>query len=197
MIASVVTAALLVGYRKNSNLPSSESAGPTPAGLIFATFGPTIVRNGAVFFCDSISTDECSSLFDHWTIQRRPAIFFVMSKGRVAGHDKSEVLQGTLDLMILKTLQALGPLHGFGLARRIEQVSEDVLKLNEGTVYTSLLRLQQQGWIASHWGASENNRKARFYSITRSGKKQLQRETENWKRIAGVIGRILCLEGEE
>ena len=81
--------------------------------------------------------------------------------------DKSEVLQGTLDMMILKTLHALGPLHGFGIARRIEQVSEDVLTLNEGTVYTSLLRLQQQGWIASEWGTSENNRKARFYSITR------------------------------
>src|SRR6266487_204553 len=91
---------------------------------------------------------------------------------------KSEVLQGTLDLMVLKTLQALGPLHGFGVARRIEQVSEDVLRLNEGTVYTSLLRLQQQGWIVSNWGASENNRKAKFYSITRRGLKQFPRETE-------------------
>jgi transcriptional regulator len=94
----------------------------------------------------------------------------------------------------LKTLHALGPLHGFGIARRIEQVSDDVLQLNEGTVYTSLLRLQQQGWIASTWGVSENNRKARFYSITRQGLKQLARETENWERIAGVIGRVLRLE---
>jgi PadR family transcriptional regulator PadR len=109
---------------------------------------------------------------------------------------KSEVLQGTLDLMILKTLHALGPLHGFGIARRIEQLSEDVLQLNEGTVYTSLLRLQQQGWIASEWGASENNRKARFYSITKQGQKQLQLETENWERISGVIGRVLSLEGQ-
>src|SRR5262250_3324113 len=93
--------------------------------------------------------------------------------------EKSEVLQGTLDLMILKTLHALGPQHGFGIARRIEQVSEDVLKLNEGTVYTSLLRLQQQGWIAAKWGVSENNRKARYYSITKSGLKQLTIETEN------------------
>ena len=107
-----------------------------------------------------------------------------MSTGK-AGTARSEVLQGTLDLMILKTLQALGPLHGFGIARRIEQVSEEVLQLNEGTVYTSLLRLQQQGWIDSHWGTSENNRKARFYAITRSGLKQLARETENWNRIAG------------
>lgn len=108
--------------------------------------------------------------------------------------DKSEVLQGTLDLMILKTLQALGPLHGFGLARRIEQLSEEVLTLNEGTVYTSLLRLQQKSWIASEWGVSENNRRARFYSITRRGLKQLAVETENWERIAAVIGRVLALE---
>jgi PadR family transcriptional regulator, regulatory protein PadR len=109
---------------------------------------------------------------------------------------KSEVLQGTLDLMILKTLYALGPLHGFGIARRIEQISGDVLQLNEGTVYTSLLRLQQQGWIGSKWGKSENNRKARFYSITRQGVKRLRDETENWERISGVIGRVLALGRE-
>ena len=107
------------------------------------------------------------------------------------GAKKSEVLQGTLDLMILKTLHALGPLHGFGIARRIEQLSDEVLQLNEGTVYTSLLRLQQHGWIASEWGTSENNRKAKFYSITKRGLKQLALETENWERISGVIGRVL------
>jgi PadR family transcriptional regulator, regulatory protein PadR len=111
--------------------------------------------------------------------------------------EKSEVLQGTLDLMILKTLQALGPQHGFGIARRIEQVSEQMLKLNEGTVYTSLLRLQQQGWIDSDWGVSENNRKAKFYSITKRGLKQLATETENWERISGIIGRVLRLEGQK
>lgn len=109
---------------------------------------------------------------------------------------RSEVLQGTLDLMILKTLHALGPQHGFGIARRIEQVSENVLQLNEGTVYTSLLRLQQQGWIAAKWGVSENNRKARYYSITSAGLKQLALETKNWERISGVIGRVLGLQGE-
>jgi len=109
---------------------------------------------------------------------------------------KSEVLQGTLDLMILKTLHALGPQHGFGIARRIEQVSHDVLQLNEGTVYTSLLRLLQQGWIAAQWGTSDNNRKAKFYSITARGQKQLALETENWERISGVVGRVLRLEGE-
>jgi PadR family transcriptional regulator PadR len=111
-----------------------------------------------------------------------------MSKG------KSEVLQGTLDLMVLKTLDAMGPQHGYGIARRIEQVSQDVLQLNEGTVYTSLLRLQQQGWISSGWGVSENNRKARFYRITRSGRKQLAAEAANWERIAGVMTRVLELE---
>ncbi len=110
------------------------------------------------------------------------------------GDKKSEVLQGTLDLMVLKTLHSMGPLHGFGIARRIEQLSEDVLQLNEGTVYTSLLRLQQQGWIASAWGTSENNRKARYYSITRLGKKRLEIETENWERFAGVVGRVLSQE---
>jgi PadR family transcriptional regulator PadR len=117
-----------------------------------------------------------------------------MSKGKPAPQ-RSEVLQGTLDLMILKALHALGPLHGYGIARRIEQISEEILQLNEGTVYTSLLRLQQNGWIASEWGASENNRRARFYSITKSGIRQLERETENWERISGVIGRVLRLEG--
>ena len=110
--------------------------------------------------------------------------------------DRSEVLQGTLDLMILKTLHALGPQHGFGIARRIEHLSEDVLTLNEGTVYTSLLRLQQKSWITSEWGLSENNRRARFYSITKRGMKQLALETENWERISAVIGRVLALEAK-
>jgi PadR family transcriptional regulator PadR len=129
-------------------------------------------------------------------LQGSNAIFFAISKGDVVAAERSEVLQGTLDLMILKTLHVLGPLHGFGIARRLEQLSEEVLKLNEGTVYTSLLRLQQQGWIASEWGASENNRKARFYSITKRGLKQLALETENWERISGVIGRVLSQEGQ-
>jgi transcriptional regulator len=106
---------------------------------------------------------------------------------------KSEILQGTLDLMVLKTLHAIGPLHGYGIARRLEQISDDVLQLNQGTIYASLARLLQRGWIAAAWGASENNRKARFYSITKAGRKQLTAETENWKRIAGVIGRVLRL----
>ena len=124
------------------------------------------------------------------------AILYAMSKGRRAQNTRSEVLQGTLDLMILKTLQAMGPLHGFGIARRLELLSQDVLHLNEGTVYTSLLRMQQAGWIAAEWGASENNRKAKFYSITKRGLKQLARETEDWERISGVIHRLLQMEGE-
>src|SRR5690349_7422858 len=119
-----------------------------------------------------------------------------MSKGKAGVPRKSEVLQGTLDLMILKTLRAMGPLHGFGIARRLEQLSREVLHLNEGTVYTSLLRLRQEGWIAAEWGSSDNNRKAKFYSITKSGVRQLAKETEEWERISGVIGRVLRLEGQ-
>ena len=106
---------------------------------------------------------------------------------------RTEVLQGTLDLMVLKTLESMGPLHGYGIARRIEQVSEEVLQLNQGTIYASLVRLQQKGWISADWGASENNRRAKFYSLTRSGRKRLQAEAENWEKVAGVMGRILQL----
>jgi PadR family transcriptional regulator PadR len=119
-----------------------------------------------------------------------------MSKEEKSRPAKSDVLQGTLDLMVLQALDALGPLHGYGIARRIEQISDQVLQLNEGTVYTALLRLQQGGLIDAEWGASENNRRAKFYSITRSGRKQLVRETENWVRISGVIGRLLQLSGK-
>jgi PadR family transcriptional regulator, regulatory protein PadR len=124
----------------------------------------------------------------------RDNILWNVHRSAPVSEKKSEVLQGTLDLMVLKTLYAMGPQHGFGIARRIEQVSDGVLDLNEGTVYTALLRLQQQGWIASKWGASENNRRARFYSITRLGTKQLERETKNWERVAGVMDRVLRLE---
>lgn len=107
------------------------------------------------------------------------------------GEARSEILQGTLDLMVLKTLQAMGALHGYGIARRIEQISGQVLLLNQGTIYASLVRLLQKGWISAAWGTSENNRKARFYSITTRGQKQLREETENWERIAGVMERVL------
>ena len=106
--------------------------------------------------------------------------------------EKAEVLQGTLDLMVLKTLDTLGPMHGFGIARRLEQVSEDLLQLNQGTIYPALLRLQQRGWITSRLGTSENNRRARFYSLTRLGRRQLAKETENWERMAAVIARLLA-----
>ncbi len=104
------------------------------------------------------------------------------------------MLQGTLDLMVLKTLEALGPQHGYGISRRIEQLSNELLQLNEGMVYASLLRLTQRGWIRSAWGASENNRRAKFYSITATGRRRLAHEAENWERIAGVIARVLRLE---
>jgi PadR family transcriptional regulator, regulatory protein PadR len=104
---------------------------------------------------------------------------------------RSEILQGTLDLMVLKTLEAMGSLHGYGIARRIEQISEEALQINQGTIYASLVRLLQKGWISAAWGASENNRKAKFYSITKAGRKRLTAEAENWERISGVIGRVL------
>jgi PadR family transcriptional regulator PadR len=109
----------------------------------------------------------------------------------MASQSRSEILQGTLDLMVLKTLAAMGSLHGYGIARRIEQISEEALQINQGTIYASLVRLLHKGWISAEWGTSENNRKARFYSITKAGRKQLQAETQNWHRVAGVIGRVL------
>ena len=105
--------------------------------------------------------------------------------------EQSEILQGTLDLMVLKTLASMGSLHGYGIARRIEQVSEEALLINQGTIYASLVRLMQKGWITGAWGTSDNNRKAKFYSITKSGRKQLGTEARNWERISGVIGRVL------
>jgi PadR family transcriptional regulator, regulatory protein PadR len=107
--------------------------------------------------------------------------------------DKSEILQGTLDLMVLKTLDAMGPLHGYGIARRIEQISEEALRINQGTIYASLVRLMHKRWIAGAWGTSDNNRKAKFYSLTKIGRKQLHAQAENWERISTVIGRVLRL----
>jgi PadR family transcriptional regulator PadR len=106
---------------------------------------------------------------------------------------KSDILQGTLDLMVLKTLDAMGPLHGYGIARRLEQISGEALQVNQGTIYLCLVRLLQKRWITAEWGASENNRKAKFYSISKAGGKQLVAETANWERVSGVIGRLLQL----
>jgi PadR family transcriptional regulator PadR len=103
----------------------------------------------------------------------------------------SDVPYGTLDLMVLKTLQGMGPLHGYGIARRIEQVARGMLALNQGTIYPALLRLEQKGWITSEWGTSENNRRARFYAITRDGRKQLAAETESWTRTVAMVKRML------
>lgn len=108
------------------------------------------------------------------------------------GNNKSDVLQGTLDLMVLKTLESMGPLHGYGIARRIEQVSADALRLNQGTIYPALLRLEQRGWIKSEWGTSETNRRAKFYTLSRIGRKQMEMETENWERIAATMARFLA-----
>ena len=105
---------------------------------------------------------------------------------------KSDVLQGTLDLMVLKTLESMGPLHGYGIARRIEQVSANTLSLNQGTIYPALLRLEQRRWVKSEWGVSETGRRAKFYSLSRTGRKQIEHETENWERIAATMARFLA-----
>ena len=105
---------------------------------------------------------------------------------------KSDVLQGTLDLMVLKTLESMGPLHGYGIARRIEQVSANNLSLNQGTIYPALLRLEQRGWVKGEWGISETGRRAKFYSLTRLGRSQMAQETENWGRIAATMARFLA-----
>lgn len=112
------------------------------------------------------------------------------------GKGRAELLQGTLDLMVLKTLAVMGPQHGYGIARRIEQISEDALQLNEGTVYASLLRLRQRGLISASWGRSENNRRARFYTINRAGRRKLTAQTEDWERVAAVMARVLRLSVE-
>ncbi len=107
------------------------------------------------------------------------------------GEDRPDVLQGTLDLMVLKTLETMGPQHGYGIARRIEQVSGDSLRLNQGTIYPALLRLQQRGWIKSEWGVSESNRRAKYYSLSRIGRKRIEQEARNWERIAATMARFL------
>ena len=112
----------------------------------------------------------------------------------MATDERADILQGTLDLMVLKTLDAMGPLHGYGIAKRIEQLSGDALQINQGTIYLCLVRLVQRRWIAASWGTSDNNRRAKFDEITRTGRKQLVAETEHWERIAGVIGRLLQLD---
>jgi PadR family transcriptional regulator PadR len=109
--------------------------------------------------------------------------------------NKTDVLQGTLDLMVLKTLDAMGPQHGYGIAQRLQQVSEQALQLNQGTLYPALLRLEQRGWISSTWGTSENNRRARFYALTRGGRRQLRREADDWQRMAAIMARLLGQEG--
>jgi len=111
------------------------------------------------------------------------------------GNDKSDVLHGSLALMVLRTLETLGPQHGWGIARRIEQISEQALELNQGTLYPALLRMEQMGWIRSKWGSSENNRRARFYSITRAGCKQLAAEAQSWERVADILARFLKPSG--
>jgi PadR family transcriptional regulator PadR len=127
---------------------------------------------------------------------RIPLLIHNRSRSSVT-QSKSDVLQGTLDLMVLKTLDTLGSMHGYGIAQRIQQVSSQVLQLNQGTLYPALLRLEQRGWITAKWGVSDNNRRAKFYSLTHAGRRQLAREAQDWLRIVGVMGRLLGSEGAQ
>src|SRR6202521_4457893 len=129
--------------------------------------------------------------------QRKCAILPVGNQNGGAMKQKTDVLQGTLALMVLKTLDVLGPLHGYGIARRIEQISGELLTVNQGTLYPVLLKLEQEGAIASEWGASESNRKARFYRLTRDGRRQLRAETEGWEQTAAIIGRFFAVKAED
>jgi PadR family transcriptional regulator PadR len=126
------------------------------------------------------------------TINSKGCTFLLLINRRCPISDpRLDILQGTLDLMILTTLETMGSLHGYGIARRLEQISRDMMKLNQGTVYPALLRLEQRGWIGSKWGTSDNNRRAKYYSITRAGQRQLTAETENWERLTGIMARLL------
>jgi PadR family transcriptional regulator PadR len=127
--------------------------------------------------------------------RHRDTLLLYYYRSVVLREEKPDVLQGTLALLVLRTLHALGPLHGYGIARRIEQVSDNTLALNQGTLYPALLRLEQMGWLSSTWGLSENNRKAKYYAITRTGKNRLSVEEENWERVATIVGRFLKLSG--
>jgi PadR family transcriptional regulator, regulatory protein PadR len=120
----------------------------------------------------------------------------VVTQETILAESKLDLLQGTLDLMVLQTLAVMGSLHGYGIARRIEQVSGDQVLLNQGTIYASLVRLQQRGWISAAWGTSSNNRKAKFYSITRKGRKRLSEDAVYWQRLSGAVGRVLGMQGE-
>jgi PadR family transcriptional regulator PadR len=123
---------------------------------------------------------------------QRPSYRRTTNRRKDVPENKSDVLQGTLDLMVLKTLESMGPLHGYGIARRIEQVSENTVSLNQGTIYPALLRLEQRAWVKAEWGTSETGRRAKFYSLTRSGRKQIAQETENWERVAATMARFLA-----
>jgi PadR family transcriptional regulator PadR len=140
---------------------------------------------------NSLATSSIQ-LDDLLTINRsKRTLLSIVKRSIEMAETRGEVLQGTLDLIVLKTLEGLGPLHGYGIAVRIQQVSADLLKLNQGTLYPALLRLEQRGWISAKWGVSDNNRKAKYYSLTRSGRKQLLAETESWERMAALMTRLL------
>src|SRR5581483_5731803 len=190
-------------YSRSSprRLLHSESALHDPDTLAAAKLFRKAVQNSGARICPHrTSSGSAYPLFADLNFpvanQHVPSYTHVAYQQELSmDQPRSNVPPGTLDLMVLKTLDTLGPLHGYGIARRIEQVAQGILALNQGTLYPALLRLEQRGWIRSEWGASDNNRRAKYYSLTRTGRKQLAAETAEWERIAAMMGRILGNEG--
>jgi PadR family transcriptional regulator PadR len=166
-----------------SRLPHRSKRLPSEGACCFQRFAPLGADRPYLLMCKAPVDGQKES--DTLTLSPVDRLKERMSSS------KSEVLQGTLDLLVLKTLDSIGPMHGFGIALRIQQISEDLLQLNQGTLYPALLRLEQRGWIASKWGVSENNRRAKYYSLTRAGRKQLEEEAESWGRMSAMINRVL------
>jgi PadR family transcriptional regulator, regulatory protein PadR len=150
--------------------------------------------SGYSVYSDPHALPEIKVTFPVAGPQKKCDIDVALPQERQVGESKLDLLQGTLDVMVLRTLDTMGALHGYGIARRIEQVSGNAVLLNQGTIYASLVRLQQRGWIAAKWGTSDNNRKAKFYSITKSGRKQLAKDAAYWQRLTDVIGRVLAMQ---
>ena|ERR1700730_4868761 len=173
----------------------ATSVGNATSGQEFPTTREFRLRD-IICPTSSIATEGCSTTYLLLS-QRKCAILPVGNQNGGAMKEKTDVLQGTLALMVLKTLDVLGPLHGYGIARRIEQISGDLLAVNQGTLYPVLLKLEQEGAIASEWGASQNNRRARFYRLTKEGRKQLQVETKDWEQTAAIIGRFFEAKAED
>ena len=187
---------MILGARIANRTPGAEIGGELSATLPLQNYGRVACDPPGI--ADKLQTHSRTSHATYLLFsQRKCGTLPVGNQNGGAMKQKTDVLQGTLALMVLKTLDVLGPLHGYGIARRIEQISGDLLAVNQGTLYPVLLKLEQEGAIASEWGASENNRRARFYRLTREGRKQLQVETQDWQQTAAIIGRFFKAKAED